>query len=140
MQDMKKPFDNVSFFVFFHNIGLNFAQILPLRPHQLCFFWWYPMKYVRIQLILIILIQLRFSSSKKTDTTSKNCFLGAQITQKRDPKHLKWKTIFFVEITKAYNQLSNTFILSSISLAELWIFFCFVWCFLSKMGHFQLKQ
>ena len=31
---------------FFHNIGPNVAQIMPLRPHPLSFFFWFPMKYV----------------------------------------------------------------------------------------------
>ena len=54
----------------------------------------------------------------------------------------KWKTIFLTEITKADHQLSETFYFVKISyiLAELWIFFYFVWYFLSKKGHSQVKQ
>ena len=52
------------------------------------------------------------------------------------------KQFFLMETTKADHQLSEIFYFIKISsvLAELWIFFYFVWCFLSKKDHFQLKQ
>ena len=56
--------------------------------------------------------------------------------------HPKWKKFVLVEITKVDYQLSKTlyFIKKSYILAELWIFFYSVWCFLPKKGHFQLKE
>ena len=54
----------------------------------------------------------------------------------------KWNTNVFARNIKIRSSAfrNSLFIKISYVLVELWIFFYFVWCFLSKKCHFQLKQ
>ena len=54
----------------------------------------------------------------------------------------KTKYIFFAEITTPDHKLSKTFYFIKISyvLAELWVFFYFVWFYFAKKCHFQSKE
>ena len=78
----KEPIDKASFFAcFFHNIGPNLTQIVPLKPHPLSFFfaefqWNMLGDSIKINNFCCNPVVL-----KKIVKPLKNCFLGAQCTK-----------------------------------------------------------
>ena len=77
---------------------------------------------------------------KKLVKRLKNCSFWPNLHERGPYRlHPKWKTKFFFSgITKSDHQVSETSYLTKVSyvLAELWIFFNFEWCFLTKKCHF----
>ena len=73
MQNMKKPLKYQ--FPFFSQVRSNLVQILPQRPHPLCFFWLISNEICQeIQLILMSCIAIQ-QFWKKLVKPLKNCFL-----------------------------------------------------------------
>ena len=131
----KKTIDNASFFAFSYHWTSNLAQILPLRPHSLSSFvldFQWNMLGNSIDINSFCCNQL--VPKKNLVKTSKNCFFGPNLQYRGQHRPCpKWKTIFLAEITKADHQISETFYFIKISsVAELWIFFYFVWCFFNQ--------
>ena len=123
----KKSIDNAYSFAFFHNIGPNFAQILPQDHTHFDFlagFQW----NMLLDSININNVNWNPEVLKKIAKTSKLPFFVLTCAKMGFPWATpKTKTIFLAEV-KPDHKLSKTFYFSKIScvLADLWMFFYFV--------------
>ena len=140
---MKKPIDNASFFVFFSQQRTQFGPYFASKTTSTLFVLLiFKEIYWEIQLILITCVATS-SSENKFIKPPKIAIFVPNLHKKRSVWATpKMKNIFLAELIKTDHQLPETFCFIKISyaLAELWIFFHFLWCFDKKGGHFQLKQ
>ena len=135
MQNVKKIYWQCHSVCSFYSIGLNFTQILPLRPHLICFL----LIFKEISdggFNKFYELVFQSSSSEKYLLRSPKivifCTLYAQITGQHG-LHPNWKTFFYAERTKADHKLLKLYFIKIFVFSKLWIFLYFMLCFSPKI-------
>ena len=140
---MNKTIDNACFFTFFTTLDLIWLKFCPKTTPTLDFSADFQWNMLKDSININNCNWNQVVSEKKCAKckTSKNYHFWGNFHNNGIPMgHAQNKsTIFFSEITKPDQKLSETFYLTKIScvLVELLMFFYFVWCFSAKKCHFE---
>ena len=140
---MKKTIDNACFFTFLTTLDLIWLKFCPKTTPTLDFSADFQWNMLKDSININNCNWNQVVSEKKCTKwkTSKNYHFWGNFHNNGVPmgQAQNKNTIFFSEITKPDQKLSETFYLTKIScvLAELLMSFYLVWCFSAKKCHFE---